>query len=401
MIVHSYYDEDPRVRREAETLVAAGHPVHVIGLRRLGEPAGGELGGVVVHRVDVQRHQGAGLWTYLREYVAFALGAARWAWRLHRRERFGVVQIHSLPDWLVLAALPLKAQGVPVVLDLHEVMPELFRGRFPRAANPVTAWLLRLQERWSIGLADVVLSVNQPRRSRLVGLGFRPDKLEVVENTPSLARFDPAPHPIRPFRADGSLRLVYAGGLTPTYELDVVVRAVARLADQRPDLDARLELYGRGDSETPLRALADSFGVAERVTFHGRIPLDEVPAALAAADIGVAPTRRDPFTDMSMSTKIHEYAAMGRPVVATWLPLIAETFSDGSVATYPSGDEAALATEIAALADDPDRRARAVTAAERVVRATAWEHEGTAYVALIERLAARDAPATQATPSRR
>ncbi len=46
MIVHSYYDEDPRVRREAEAIVASGRPVLVLGLRRPGEPADGELAGV-------------------------------------------------------------------------------------------------------------------------------------------------------------------------------------------------------------------------------------------------------------------------------------------------------------------------------------------------------------------
>ena len=38
MLVHSYYEEDPRVRREAEALVAAGHAVDVFSLRRPGHP---------------------------------------------------------------------------------------------------------------------------------------------------------------------------------------------------------------------------------------------------------------------------------------------------------------------------------------------------------------------------
>ena len=67
MLVHSYYDEDPRVRREAEALVARGRPVDVIGLRRPDDPPDGVLAGVHLTRIDVQRHQGAGLATYLRE----------------------------------------------------------------------------------------------------------------------------------------------------------------------------------------------------------------------------------------------------------------------------------------------------------------------------------------------
>ncbi len=137
MIVHAYYEEDPRVRREAESLVEAGRPVQVLGLRQAGRS--GDVGGrraCGVHHLDVQRHQGAGLGVYLREYLSFLARAMFAAVRLHRRERFALVQVHSLPDFLVFAALPLRLVGVPVLLDLHEAMPEFFRSRFPGASNP-------------------------------------------------------------------------------------------------------------------------------------------------------------------------------------------------------------------------------------------------------------------------
>ena len=106
---------------------------------------------------------------------------------------------------------------------------------------------------------------------------------------------------------------------------------------ERPDLDLRLDIYGRGDSEDELRALAAELGIRERVTFHGRIPIDDVPAAVAAADIGLAPTRLDRFTAMTLSTKVYEYAAMGKPVVASRLPLVERTFPDGNCRRLRAG----------------------------------------------------------------
>ena len=261
MIVHSYYDEDPRVRREAEAVVASGRPVLVLGLRRPGESPDGELAGVRIRRLDVQRHQGASLWTYLAEYGDFLLRAGWAAVRAHRRERFALAQVASLPDYLVFATLPLRLVGVPVILDLHEAMPEFFRSRFPKASNPIAHRLLLVQERLSIRFSTATLTVNEAMRDRLVGLGVPPGKVSVVINSPSLQRFDASAHPRRPFREDGPLRLVYAGGLTPTYEVDVAIRAVASLAAERPDLDARFDIFGRGDTEPALRALADELGV--------------------------------------------------------------------------------------------------------------------------------------------
>ena len=386
MIVHSYYEEDPRVRREAESLVGRGRPVHVLGLRKPNGPSISEVDGVQVHHLDVQRHQGAGLRVYLREYLSFLARAMFAAVRLHRRERFALVQVHSLPDFLVFAALPLRIAGVPVLLDLHEAMPEFFRSRFPGASNPIVHRLLLLQERLSTAAASATITVNESLRDRLVQLGVPAAKIGVVVNSPSLARFDAAAHPRRGFREDDRLRLVYTGALTPTYELDVAIAAVAGIAESRPDLDVSLDLYGRGDSEPALAAQAARLGIVDRVVFHGRIPIEEVPAAVARADIGVAPTRHDRFTDMSLSTKVFEYAAMGKPVVASRLPMIERMFPAGTVVAYTAGDPASMTEAILAFADDPVAREAAIARTGEIVAAGSWEREADGYLALVERL---------------
>jgi glycosyltransferase involved in cell wall biosynthesis len=392
MIVHSYYEEDPRVRREAEALVARGRPVEVIALRRPDDGPDGVLNGVRITRLDVQRHQGAGLWGYLREYVSFLVRSGWTAARSQRRHRYALVQVHSLPDFLVFAALPLKLVGVPVVLDLHEAMPEFFETRFPSMRGPLVRRALLLQERLSIAFADRVLSVNELMAERLLHLGVPPDKLTIVPNSPNLDLFDPTAHPRRAFREDGALRIIYTGALTPTYELDVAVDALARVATERPELDPRLELYGRGDSEEALRARSAALGIADRVTFHGRIPIEAIPAAVAAADVGIAPTRLDGFTAVSLSTKIFEYGAMGKPVVASRIPLVERTFAPDAVLTYASGDAAELAAGITRLADDALEREARTARTERRVRELGWAREADRYAALVNRLAGDIAP---------
>ena len=211
MIVHSYYEEDPRVRREAESLVKAGRPVVVLGLRQPDGPETSEVAGVRVHHLDVQRHQGAGLGVYLREYVSF-LARAMWrSVRLHRRERFALVQVHSLPDFLVVAALPLRLAGVPVLLDLHEAMPEFFRSRFPGASNPIVHRLLVLQERVS-----VALSTAHDHGQRADARAARPTRRPGARRpaSSSTARHSPA-STWRPTRAGRSGRTVGCGSSTP------------------------------------------------------------------------------------------------------------------------------------------------------------------------------------------
>ncbi|MEA2607819.1 MAG: hypothetical protein QOJ75_62, partial [Chloroflexota bacterium] len=351
------------------------------------DPGDEVIEGVAVRRLAVQRHQGASLRTYVVEYIAFLLRAGVALTRAHRRRRYGLVQVHTLPDFLVFAALPLRLAGIPVILDLHEAMPEFFRSRFHGPAGQIGHAVLRAQEELSVRFASAVVTVNDALGDRLRGLGLPASKLTIVPNAPSLARFDGGRHPARPFMADGSLRLVYAGALSPIYELDVVFAAMARLVERRPELRICLDLYGRDFAELPLRDQAAALGLADRVIFHGRIPIDAVPAAIAATDIGLAPTRRSDFTDFSLSTKAFEYAAMSRPVIASRLPMVERTFGD-DVATYSPGDPVDLADTLIRLVDDADAREAMVARALQRVRGLAWEHEAPRYVALVDRLAA-------------
>ncbi len=385
MLTHSYYEEDPRVRREAEALVAAGRPVDVYALRRREDRATETIDGVRVMRLGVQRHQGAGLRTYLLEYLAFLIRAGFALTVAHPRRHYGLVQVHTLPDFLVFASVPLRFVGVPVILDLHEAMPEFFRSRFRGRAGRAGHALLRLQERLATRFATAVVTVNDALGDRLLTIGVPASRLAVVPNAPSLARFDPARHPARPFMADGTLRLAYAGALSPIYELDVVLEAMARLIAHRPQLPVCLDLYGRDFAEVPLHDRAAALGISDRVVFHGRIPIEDVPAAIAGADVGLAPTRRSPFTDFSLSTKAYEYAAMGRPVVASRLPMVERVFGDDVVA-YEPGDADDLAAALLRLVDEPENRERRVHRALARVRGLGWEHEAPKYVALVESL---------------
>ena len=389
MIVHAYYEEDPRVRREAEALVAAGWEVDVYGLRRPGEADSAVVAGVNLRRLPVRRHQGAGLPVYLAEYGAFLCRSLWAATRAHRRRRYGLVEVHSLPDYLVLAALPMKIAGVPVLLDLHEAMPEFFRSRFPKAANPISYRLLRLQERLSIALANEVMTVNEPLAERLRGLGVKPNRLTVILNSPDLGLFDPTAHPRRDFMADGTLRIVYTGALTPTYELDVVLRAVASMKRSRPKLPVQTTFYGRGDALPALESLATELGIADRVSFPGRIPIEDVPRTIADADIGVAPTRLDPFTGMSLSTKLLEYAAMDKPVVASRLPTVERYFAPDTLTVYEPGDAESLATSILGLVDDAAGRRSRVDLTRKRVDELSWTRQSEAYRSVVDRLTER------------
>jgi glycosyltransferase involved in cell wall biosynthesis len=201
-----------------------------------------------------------------------------------------------------------------------------------------------------------------------------------------LARFDPAAQPARAFMQDGTLRLAYAGALTPLYGLDDVLDAMALLATRRPELYVELDLYGRGDEQDRLAARAANLHLADRVHFHGRVLIDAVAGHLAASDIVLSPIRRTRFSEISLSTKAIEGAAMGKPVVAADMPTARFYFPGEDLAWYAPDDPASLAGAILRVMDDAAARDALVARAMLTAHGLAWDREAPAYVALVEAL---------------
>ena len=391
LVVHSYVDEDPRVRRAARAAVAAGWRVSIISLQRDGDSARGELDGAHLYRQPVQRHQGAGISTYVLEYGRFAVLAARALLRIDREHPIDVVHANSVPDWLAFAALPLRRRHrIGLILDLHEASPELFRMRFARTsrsrltrlAAQALVWFVALAERRSIAIADWIF-VTAPRlRDRLVSIApKRADEVEVLLNVPETERFAAATLSDRAWMADGTLRLVYTGALTPIYEVDVIIRAVTLLRTGSAPLPVHLVIAGRGDQEPALRALAEELGVTAAVEFVGRVPFEEVPSLIRGADIALAPTRLDEFTDLSISNKVFEGMASGRIVLGTRLKTLDDLVPEASVARYTSGSPEEAAAVIRRLASDPAERASRIASGLAAIRGgLSWETAGAAYV---------------------
>ena len=129
MVVHAVYPGDPRIRRQSDALREAGHEVDLFCLRMPGEAPEEADGPLRIVRLPVNRAF-TGFAGHMAEYLAFAGLAALRLTREHRRRRYRLIQVATVPDFLAFAAFPIRLNGVPLLLDLHEDMPEFFRDRF-------------------------------------------------------------------------------------------------------------------------------------------------------------------------------------------------------------------------------------------------------------------------------
>jgi glycosyltransferase involved in cell wall biosynthesis len=385
IVVHAVYPGDPRIRRQSDALISAGHEVDLFCLRGPGEAAEEASGALRILRLPVNRAF-TGFAGHVAEYLAFAgLAAVRLAGE-HRRRRYRLVQVATVPDFLAFAAIPIRLNGVPLLLDLHEDMPEFFRDRF---AHPLLRPLMPAitgSARAAAALASEIITVHEPLRQLSIARGVPPDKISVVMNSADTRVFDAARHPRRQFMEDGELRLVHHSNLQRIYGLDVAIEALA-LIDPAA-LPHRLDVYGDGPFRPAVEAAIARSGLADRVHLNGRVPIDDLPALLAGSDIGLVPSRPEPYLHYSLSTKLLEFAAMGVPVIATDLATFRAHFSDEAIRYVPGADRPALAAAIRELAAEPAVASRLGTEARRQAAAYAWEVQAARYVAIVERLVA-------------
>lgn len=386
-ITHTGYPVEPRCRRMAEALTAAGYEVDILCLQLAGQTPRETVNSVTVIRLPETHRQGGGAATYLREYARFFLLAARELRRLHRARPYALVQVHNPPDALVFATLPLRLARIPVVLDLRELMPELFMSRFSLARGSRVVRLLTGLEWLSCRYASAVLVLHDRHERIMEARGLPKAKMTQVMNTPDERLFDPNQVRRAPRPAAGPERpfvVVHQGTMVQRYGVDVIARAVALARPQIPCL--RLEFYGTGDFQPAMERLVAELGIGDITVFHGYRPLDEMPQAVANADVGVAALRKDVFTDCGLPTKLLEYIQLGVPAIASRTATTADYFDERSVLLFESGSAEDLADKLLDVYCDPESAQARVAQARQFTATRNWRSESAAYIQLIARL---------------
>ncbi|MDQ4036035.1 MAG: glycosyltransferase family 4 protein [Chloroflexota bacterium] len=382
IVVHAVFPGDSRVRRQSDALIDAGYEVDVICLRQPGQASEEVRGQLRIVRLPVNRRF-IGFAGHMAEYVAFTAMATWSLAREHRRRAYDLVQVATVPDFLSFAAIPEKLGKVPLLLDLHEDMPEFFRDRFAGSLLRPLRPVVSVVSSASAAVADRLITVHEPLRRLSIARGVAPEKIDVIMNSADGRLFDPSRHERRAFMADGELRLIHHSNFQRIYGLDVAIEGVARL---RPGLSWRLDVYGDGPWRPEIEAAIERTGTAEKVILHGRVPMDDLPHLLSGADIGLVPSLREPYLEYSLSTKLLEYAAMGVPTVASDLATFRHHFTDAALCFVPGGDSDALARAIEALADDPSRTTAMGLEARRQAAAYDWEGQKARYLEIVGEL---------------
>ena len=304
---------------------------------------------------------------------------------------------HTQPDVILVRDLPLAITGIfaghtlgiPIVLDMAENYPAMLRdiwklGPFRPSnilvRNPrIAEWV----ERYALTRADHIIVVVEESASRLVRRGIDPSKISVVSNTPPRGRTENQDGP--PKSADlpaGNPVIMYLGNLDPGRGVDTLIGAMPAVIRMAPH--AHLVIIGTGGQSDSLRSHAVQLQVQGAITFLGRIPHALVQSHLAHADICVIPHDSTDSNNTTISNKLFDYMAAGKPVVVSDCPPTARVVrSVGCGLVFPSGDASALAERIGQLLNPSTRDGMGQNGRDAVRVEYNWERDSRVLVQVL------------------
>lgn len=378
MLVHAYYLRDPRVRREAEALVNAGHSVDAIALNEGGETDEEIVAGVHLYRCNLGRSRVRGMLNLVREYTGF-LARAWWKLaQLQRQHRYDVAIVANMPNFLVFATLPWRFTGTKVILDLHDPAPETFASLFGRWSG-VLGRVMRWEEWACCRFAHRTITVNRAIQSLFAErTGVVPF---VSHNVPdqSISR-------VRKTRYDyykKVRKLVIHGYIHQRDGLDDVLRVIDAL--NTPEVRFELDIHGDGPFLGGLQAVAVELGKPAWCRFHGRYVAGQLTAFLAEADLVIATYLPSALANLRLPAKLLEAVCIGVPAICRDLPAIRAYFDDDCVFYFRTNDQ--LADQLVAAASDYREAERRARNAWCQVRDMTWDSEGPKFVRFVESVA--------------
>jgi glycosyltransferase involved in cell wall biosynthesis len=372
MLLHKSVQFDSRVRREASALAAAGHRVTVL-----------ELAAVPGGRAELEGFERRSCLppAWMRRHLPFhlyRLAFLAWFVRWQVRLRADVVHAHDAA-MLLPGIIGARLTGARLVYDSHELATSVpYRER---------GWALFVHaiERLLVPRCAAVITVSDGiarELRRRYGLVRTPT---VVRNVTALQAQGHGGLRAR-LRIDEDVPLVlHQGAPAPARGCEVLLDAIQRLPG--------VHLAFLGDPEPGygeiLREEIRARGIEERVTLLASVPLEDLLAHTAEADVGVT-LLQDTCANhrLALPNKLFEYIAAGIPVVASELPEMRSLIERHGVGwCVPPGDSKTLAET---LDEALRRRCTDPELHERLSRAAAelsWPNEQRGLLALYARLA--------------
>lgn len=377
-IIRQYSYELP-VRREAETLRNTGFDVDVICLHEDGHKSYEIDNGVHVYRIPLQRKRGNFL-RYIWDYFAFFIFAGLKVSGLHIRHRYKVIQVNTMPDFLVFATIVPRLMGAKVIAFMKEPTPELSETLY---GSRKLSSILKVIEQLVLKYAHAAFTVTEQLKAVYVSRGAKAEKIRVILNVPDAQHFldlvDTSFHPDPNYYT-----LIYHGTIEERYGHDIVVKAIKLVRPIVPNV--RLRILGTGDYVDTMLKLIEELQLEDCVSYLGFVSREILVEELVRADAGLVAQKSSAYSNLVHTNKMYEYMVFGKPAIISRLDSVYKCVDESCVQYYEPDDPQSLADAIADLHQHPEKALTLVENAREFYKGVCWESQKQTFLGVYENL---------------
>jgi glycosyltransferase involved in cell wall biosynthesis len=348
IIRQKFYPQQRNLRRNAENLTRNGYKVDVICVGDENQPKNEIQNGINVHRVYFSYHRNNVFW-YFFDYIAFFILVSYNLVKFSLKERFDVIEVCNVPDFLVFATFFPKLLGSKVIFNMFEKTESLFATSFGLSQRHIFTRFINFVTMLCVRYADFVIFTDVVVQKQITeNYGLPAEKNTLILNVPDESVFNLEPD--IPRGDNNRFTIAIVSTILKRYGIQTMVNAVPRLVKEIPDL--HVDIVGSGEFLPIAQKMADNMGVGAYLNFTGFIPYDQVSAYIARADVCVAPM----IDDVGTPNKVLEYFALGKATISSILPGLTALVGDDCLLYFQPGNDVELAEKILELFRDPAKR---------------------------------------------
>jgi glycosyltransferase involved in cell wall biosynthesis len=319
MILDAAFPPDPRVENEAVSLVNAGHEVFLFCLKYANEKSTEIINGIQVKRYDSSKLE------YKLSALAYTVPFYTFLMRkkIHQFIKESKIEALHIHDIRIAQAVfnANKKHHLPVVLDLHDNMPEVMKlyphlQKFP-GKYMISPKKWKQKEEEFIIRADKVISVSPEFIETLQNrLPSEKDKFVLVPNTIRKSFFED-------FKVDTSITekykdkfvILYLGDTHIRRGLQTAISAIEKLKDAIPNL--KLVIVGKNTTDPILKEQVETLELKSFVDFEGWQNVSLFQSYILSSAICISPLHRNLQHDVAYANKIFQYMSLGKPLLVS------------------------------------------------------------------------------------
>jgi len=380
MLTYSFYENDGRVKRYAETLANRGDQVDIVSLKKTHQSSFEKIKGVNVYRIQERSPNEKSKMSYLGRLLRFLIHSAFFLSRRHLEKSYQLIHVHSIPDFEVFAAFLPKFSGSKLILDIHDIVPELCISKFRIENNGSLFRALVKMEKLACSFADHIIISNHLWEEKLLSRSVTPNRCTTILNCPDPSIF----YSRNRLRNDDKIIMIYPGTLNWHQGLDLAINAFDTIAVKVPE--AEFHIYGQGSELDNLKKLVSSKRLQDRILFKPFVPIEDISDFIANADLGVIPKRNDSFGGEAFSTKSLEFMFLGVPVLMSETKIDRYYFNNSVVRFFEPENVYSLASAMYEMIKSEEMRKKLSKNALQFVENFSWKKQEHRYLNIIDSL---------------